>query len=238
MNTKKFIENYKDAFGGSTELPLVFWYSDNAIAQTAKKGRCIFTHLNEVRKGEAVSLNIDNIICGGGSFYCGFSDMPSYVPEFVSIKERYKQSPELVEALLSKISVPRISKSYLNIARVDQLESFEEVEGVLFYATPDILSGLVTWATFDNNHSDAVVSLFGSGCAQVITYTTQENNKGGYRCFLGLFDPSARPYLESNIMSFSIPMSRFKVMYQTMRQSCLFDTPAWSKIRERIIHES
>ena len=29
-------------------------------------------------------------------------------------------------------------------------------------------------------------------------------------------------------------MSRFKEMYHTMRESCLFDTHAWGKIKERI----
>ena len=29
-------------------------------------------------------------------------------------------------------------------------------------------------------------------------------------------------------------MSRFKEMYETMRQSCLFDTHAWGKIKERM----
>ena len=38
----------------------------------------------------------------------------------------------------------------------------------------------------------------------------------------------------SNELAFTIPMSRFKVMYNTMRQSCLFDTHGWAKILERI----
>ena len=32
----------------------------------------------------------------------------------------------------------------------------------------------------------------------------------------------------------AVPMSCFKVLYHTMRNSCLFDTYAWGKIRERI----
>ena len=34
---------------------------------------------------------------------------------------------------------------YLHFARIDRLTSFEKVEGLLFLATPDILSGLITW---------------------------------------------------------------------------------------------
>ena len=238
MILKDFILNYKKAFGEKVELPLAFWYSDYAIAQTDKKGHCIFSRLNVVRNGYGMSLNAGNIGCGGGKFYCGFAEIPPYVPDFVSLKEHYKQSPGLVEDMLAKIDVPRTAKSYLNFARIDKLESFGDAEGLLFYATPDMLRGLVTWAAFDNNEEDAVMSVFGSGCANAITYAIRENSKGGYRCFLGLFDPSARPHVASNIMTFVIPMSRFKVMSGTLLQSCLSGTHAWNKIRERIEREA
>jgi hypothetical protein len=43
-----------------------------------------------------------------------------------------------------------------------------------------------------------------------------------------------RPYFEADKLSYTIPMSRFREMCGTMRQSCLFDTHAWGKIRERM----
>ena len=103
---------------------------------------------------------------------------------------------------------------------------------MLFLPTPDILSGLVTWTFFDNNALDAVAAPFGSGCCSVITQTIIENRKQGKRTFLGFFDPSVRPYFEADLLSFTIPMSRFKEMYHTMRESCLFDTHAWEKSRK------
>lgn len=42
MILKDFILNYKKAFGEKVELPLAFWYSDYAIAQTDKKGSLYF----------------------------------------------------------------------------------------------------------------------------------------------------------------------------------------------------
>lgn len=106
---------------------------------------------------------------------------------------------------------------YLHFARIDRLTSFEKVEGLLFLATPD-----------------AVSTPFGSGCSSTITLTVNENRQGGHRTFLGFFDPSVRPYVESNLLSLTIPMSRFKMMYQTMRNSSLYDTHAWAKIKTRI----
>lgn len=101
-------------------------------------------------------------------------------------------------------------------------------------ANPDMLSGLASWAYFDNNSDETVTSFFGSGCSSIITQAVNENRKNGRRTFIGLLDPSARPYFEEDILSFMIPMSRFKEMCDTMRQSCLFDTHAWGKVRSRI----
>ncbi|MDR2913777.1 MAG: DUF169 domain-containing protein [Tannerella sp.] len=234
METVTFINNYREAFGESAELPVVFWYSDTPVAETEKINGCFFKALRSVRDGKPVSLNAENIGCGGGKFYTGFTEMPAHIPNFVSVKEKYKETPELMLDFLKQFGVPRTIKKYLNLTRIDKIDSFNDVEGIIFFATPDILSGLTTWAYFDNNSDDAVTSKFGSGCSTVITDTVIENKKNGKRTFIGFFDLSVRPHIEENIISFSIPMSRFKEMYHTMRNSSLFGTSAWSKLRDRI----
>ena len=74
----------------------------------------------------------------------------------------------------------------------------------------------------------------GSGCSTVVSQAVRENRNGGRRCFLGLFDPSVRPWVGADELCFVIPMSRFAGMCGTMRASCLFGTHAWDKVRERI----
>lgn len=140
----------------------------------------------------------------------------------------------MVIDFIESLDIPLTNQKYLNFAHIDTVETFEKVEGILFLATPDILSGLATWTYFDNNADDAVTAMFGSGCSAVVTNAVVENNRNGKRTFIGLFDPSVRPYVEANILSFVIPISRFREMYYTMRESCLFDTHAWKKVRERI----
>lgn len=234
MDVKVFINNYKEAFGENAELPIAFWYSDTALADTEKINGCFFKGLKVVRAGNPISLSIETIGCGGGKFYTGFTEMPERVPNFVSLKEKYKQTPEMVVEFIEHLGVPRSTKRYLNFTRIDLLENFDCVAGILFLASPDILSGLTTWAYFDNNSDDAVTAMFGSGCSAVVSNAIIENNRNGSRTFIGLFDPSVRPYIDANLLSFVIPMSRFKVMYHTMRASSLFDTHAWEKVRERI----
>lgn len=238
METHTFIANYREAFGTRAELPVAFWYSHHPAAPTEKVNGCLFKCMRRVRDGQVVTLDSETITCGGGKFYTGFTEMPERVPGFVSLKERYKKTPQMVTDFIRETGVPRADKPYLNFARIDRLDTFDELEGILFFATPDMLSGLATWACFDTNLPDAVAAPFGSGCCSVVTQAILENQKQGKRTFLGFFDPSVRPYFEENLLSFTIPMSRFKEMYHTMRQSCLFDTHAWGKIKQRMGREA
>lgn len=234
MDVKIFIDNYREAFGSDAGLPVVFWYSAEQLYPAEPIGGCFFKILGEVRNGRPVSLGRDNIGCGGGKLYAGFADMPPHVPDFVSFKERYKKTPEMVVEYVERIGMPRMDGLYLHLARIDQADSFEGKEGLIFFATPDILSGLATWAFYDSNDADAVVSSFGSGCSTVISQPLVENRRDGKRCFIGLFDPSVRPLFAPDELSFTIPLSRFREMYATMRESCLFGTHAWDKVRKRI----
>ena len=234
MELKEFIESYREAFGENAQLPLLFGYSDTPMAQTAKIGGCFFKGLQTAREGMPVSLNADIIGCGGGKLYTGFSDMPERVPNFVSLTEKYKRTPEMVIDYVKGLEMTRASKRYLNFVRADQAESFDGFEGVMFYATPDMLAGLCGWAYYDNNEPDAVVARFGSGCSTVVSMTVVENARGGYRCFLGLFDPSVRPWVGKDELSLTIPMSRFTVMLDTMRECFLFGFNAWEKVKARL----
>lgn len=238
MDTQSFIIAYREAFGADAPLPLVFWYSSEpAGGMHAKIPGCLFKCLKEAAGGTVVSLSSESIGCGGGKFYTGFTPMPPHVPEFVSLKERYKRDPESVRAFLDELRVPQAPATFLNLARADRTESFEGKEGILFLATPDILSGLLTWAYFDNNSPEAVSAPFGSGCCSVFTQAALENRRGGRRTFLGFFDPSVRPYVEENILSYTIPLARLRQMLATLHASCLFGTPAWQRVRARITRE-
>ena len=234
MDIKSFIQNYREAFGSKAPLPLLFGYSDQPVAQTEKIGGCFFKGLRMAREGQPVSLSAEVIGCGGGKLYTGFSDMPERVPGFVSLKEKYKKTPEMVVDYVNSLGMERAKKPYLNFIRADQAESFEGTEGVLFYATPDMLSGLCGWAFFDSNEPDAVVSEFGSGCSTVVSMTVVENARQGHRCFIGLMDPSVRPWVGKNELGFTIPFSRFTRMMETMKDCFLFDSHAWNKVKARL----
>ena len=216
MDAKEFAAAYGEAFGPAAGLPLLFWYSEEPVRAVPKVEGCFFKALAEAREGLPVSLNAGNI---------------------VSQKEHYKQTPEMVLEFIGRLGVPEASGAWLNFARVDTpqaAEAFGAADGMLFFATPDVLSGLVSWAVYDNNADDAVCAPFGSGCSAVVTQAVQENRRGGRSVFLALFDPSVRPWVDASALGFVAPMSRLREMCGTMRASCLFGTHAWNKVRDRI----
>ncbi len=234
MELREFIQSFREAFGENAQLPLLFRYSDTPVDDTSKIGGCFFKGLQAAREGTPVALSAEVIGCGGGKLYTGFSDMPERVPNFVSITEKYKRTPEMVADYVKRLEMPRATKPYLNFVRIDKAETLDGYEGVMFYATPDMLSGLCGWAFYDSNEPDAVVAQFGSGCSTVVSMTVVENAHRGQRCFLGLFDPSVRPWVGKNELSFTVPMSRFTVMMGTMRECFLFGSHAWERIKARL----
>ena len=212
MNIQEFICKYQEAFGKNTPLPIAFGYHHKAAEEVKKIPRCMIGAIRKVCNGKPLTLSADNVLCGGGSLYTAFAPMPDRVPVFVSEVEHYKQNQEQVKAYINRLDIRLTKKPYLNFIRIDQLESLEEMEGILFFATPDVLSGLCSWAFYDN---------------------TKENTAGGRRCFIGMLDPSARPLIPKNELTFTIPMCRFKEMLDTMEQSALFQK-AYSIVRKRI----
>lgn len=233
MKVIEFVDRFKEAFGEITPLPIAVWYDNHAVAEIKKVPKCMIGSISKVREGDPLTLSVDNVLCGGGSLYTAFKEMPERVPVFVSEVEHYKQSKDMVVEYVDELDIQLSDKPYLNFVRVDKLSSWENVEALIFFATPDILSGLCTWAFFDNNSIDTIVTRFGSGCASVITFAVKENRSNGRSCFLGMLDPSARPLVPENELTFSIPMSRFKEMLATMNDSALYQK-AFSALKRRI----
>lgn len=238
MDNRQFIKDYKDAFGEIATLPIAFWHSDTPVAVPEPVNGCFFPAFEKVRDGQPVSFDSTTMKCGGGKFYCGLAPMPEYVPTFVSEKEHYKASPALVKDFVERLEIDMDKHKYLNFQRLDQVENSIEFYGVLIFATPDILSGLVSWAYYDNSSADAVYAPWGSGCSTTIRQVIIEEENLGSRCFIGLFDPSVRPRVRANELMFGIPKSRLEEMVTFMRDTCLFNGAAWPKVRERIKKDS
>ena len=82
-------------------------------------------------------------------------------------KKNIRKSSELVLDFVEKANVQITTRQYLNISPITELENFNNVVGIFFLATPDMLSGLASWTFYDNNSDDAITAKFGSGCSSI-----------------------------------------------------------------------
>jgi len=234
MTPKEFISEYIACFGEASPLPIALIYSDKPMGELKNIPGCMFKQFQRANDGETVTLGATNFTCGGGKLYTGLGPAPERVYNFVSNVEKYKSTPEAVHCSINSIDARLSDKPYINFIRVDCLESFDNIEGLMFFVSPDILSGLFAWANYDREDINAVQSPWGSGCSTTITSLVNENRRGGKHCFIGMLDISARPFFSADILSFSIPKSRFTEMCETLSQCCVSGAPAWTRIKNRI----
>ncbi len=234
-----------EKYFNKSELPITFYYTDEAkdteIVKPPAGHRCIMLDLAKVRKGNSISFSADSIGCHGGKRYLGFSSelMPDF-DYFLSCGipgrlegERYRKSPELVKELMQKVPAFEAPGKYIIFKRWDKLEETDNPEVVIFLAYPDVLSGLFTLANFDADNPNGVFCPFSAGCGSIVQFPYFEKDSDKPRGVLGMFDVSARPYVEENTLSFSVSIKKFITMLDNMEESFLI-TESWRKVQKRI----
>jgi hypothetical protein len=240
----EFLQKWEKYFG-KAELPFVYFYASDpgtaVIAKPNKDWSCIIRELVKVRKGESLAYNESSLRCMGSKRYLGYSKgMRPNFEYFLSCGipgemegERYIRTPEMVREVMKKMQTIPTDGKYIIFKRWDKLEEPDEPEGVIFFATPDILSGLFTLANFDQVDGDGVIAPFSSGCGSIVYRSWLENAKENPRAVLGMFDCSARPCVPKEILSFSVPMKKLLTMMSNMDESFLI-TETWETVRKRI----
>jgi uncharacterized protein (DUF169 family) len=241
---ERFLEKWKEYFDG-TNLPITFYYSNEAgnleVVKPPSGHQCFIGVLSRVRNGTSLSFNVDSIGCGGGKRYLGFTEeiMPNF-EYFLSCGipgklegERYKKTPELVKEVVKKMPAFKAPAQFIVFKRWDKLEQADHPEVVIFFAPPDVLSGLFTLTNFDEAEPNGIFTPFSAGCGTIVQYPYLEKDSTRPRGVLGMFDVSARPFVPKETLSLALPMKKFQRMIENMEESFL-TTLSWDKVRARI----
>lgn len=238
----KFIQLWNQYFNHA-ELPITFQFSQSnlgiAVSEPSQGHRCLISQILKVRRGESICLQNESVNCIGGKRYLMYTDsMPQNFECYISHYpdghgERYKLLPEQVSSFWDHL--PKLSTKGENLIfkRWDRLDESDEPESVIFFANPDVLSGLFTLACFDSVAEDEVIAPFGAGCTSIVYYPYREHIKGTNRSVMGLFDPSARKCAKSDLFTFAVPINKFMKIIDHMEESFLI-TETWTTIQRRI----
>jgi uncharacterized protein (DUF169 family) len=240
-----FIVLWKKFFG-EAELPIAFYYTnEEGHAELVKPDtiarRCVIAALSLVRKGRALCFDAESIGCSGGQQCLGFREtlepddkylLSCGIPGKVE-GERYMKTPEIAAEALKLMPSFRAPAKFIVFKRWDSLNESDEPEVVIFFACPDVLSGLFSLANFEETEPNDVFTPWGSGCSSIVTYPFLEKDSVRPRAIIGLFDVSARPFIPENTLSFSISMRKFERMVRNMEESFL-TTKSWKAVHKRI----
>ena len=239
-----FLSQWKKYFNNA-DLPIVFYYSDNpgdtTVSQPENKQHCMICHLKKVFSGESLAFSKESLKCSGAKRYLGFSDTirPGF-EYFLSCGienemegERYKRSPEIVREIMKNQKKSLITGKYIVFRRWDKIGENDNPEVVIFFSTPDVLSGLFTLSGFDQADNYSTIAPFGAGCGSIIHYPYIEKDSENPKAVIGMFDVSARPCVMPGILSFAVPMVKFVKMMKYMDESFLI-TGSWKEVQKRI----
>jgi uncharacterized protein (DUF169 family) len=239
-----FIRDWEEYFPGEP-LPITFEFStDPGNVQQAKipdGWRCLICDLKKVRAGTDLAFDRDSITCRGGRRYCGYDQEPfENFRYFLSSGiegelegERYKRTPEIVDVWQKEISLMDNSGKYIIFRRWDHLSEADNPSVVIFFVRPESLSGLFSLANFSRTDAFGVITPMGAGCSSLIHYPMLEQQSEDPRAVLGMMDPSARPCVPLDTLTFAVPMRLFTTMIQEMGESFLI-TPTWKKVEQKI----
>ncbi len=237
-------ETFRTALG-LKESPLGVLYTHkkpDGITPKAGVHLCLIHLLKKARiQGETVYFDKDHFGCPGGAFYMGFLESPfPQIEYFLSCGipgqmegERYFKAPELAKAYIEKVKPRPAPAEYCLFKPIEAFGKDERPEVVVFFAPPDILSGLFTLTQYALERTDGVVAPFGSGCSAILTHPLKEAEKKEPRAVLGMFDVSARPAVERDVFTFAMPYSVFLKLHENVDGSFL-QTASWKKVIERI----
>lgn len=204
---------------------------------------CLICQINRVRKGTPLVFDASSISCPGGLMYAGYSTKRppdfrhflSYGKPGVLEGERYKMTPEIVDSWEKTIPEFSSAGKEMHFTRWDQLAEADSPDVVIFFARPEVLSGLFTLANYDRSDPNGVICPMGAGCSSIISYPVLEGQKreDEPKVVLGIFDPSARPCVPLDVLSMAFPMKRFEKAVGYMEESFL-STKTWTRVQKKI----
>ncbi len=207
-----------------------------------KNFSCVLGVIWRARKKKTVAyFNKERFGCIGGCFYLGYLqpylNMHPYfistgIPEILE-GEQYKASPDLARDFFDATDPLPAPKRFCVIQPINQFRGDETPEVVIFFARPEVLTGLRSLVAFISEDIDSFRSPFGPGCSGIVTWPMKYLNEGKEYAVLGGFDPSCRQFFKTDELSCAVPYSMYTKMVGQWEQSFL-TTNTWKTAKKKI----
>lgn len=209
---------------------------------------CVMGNIWLARKKQGTAyISTEEYGCPGGSFYCSMMK-PNlrFIEHYVTTGfegtpihgERYLPSPEAMRKFLDAVNPRKAPGKYCLFKPLSLFSGSEKPEFIIFFARPEVLSGLFTHTTFTTGEIDSVVSPFGAGCTNVVAWPLHYQEQGLEKAVLGGFDPSARKYMKTDELTFTVSWPLYQKMLKALPESVFSVDGAWTTVRKKINHSA
>lgn len=218
---------------------------DEALQFVEGRWGCVIAMLSAAAKGRTAVMDRKAVACQGGAIGLGLCKeykIPGGIEYFLSCGrgegypegECYFKSPEIAKQFADSLPVEDIPYEYVIFKPLPLVDLEKETPTlVCMYANPDQLSALVVLANYFRTPPDNVMIPMGAGCHSIFIYPYAESKKEQPRAVVGMVDITARPMVDSNVLSFTVPWSMFLEMEENVPGS-FFEKHDWKKVRDRI----
>lgn len=218
---------------------------EGALEFKQGKWGCVVAMFTAAARGKTAVFSNETCGCGGGKIGLGFTDKYEHIPggieHFLSSGkgegypegEAYIKTPELARAFVEQLPRTCVPTKYVVVKPLDEVEPEDQPRLVVFFAEPDQLSALVVLANYGRAGGQSVIIPFGAGCHTVCLIPYNESGKEEPKAVVGVTDISARPMVDPDLLSFTVPFSMFQEMEANVPGSFL-EKESWKKVRARI----
>ncbi|WDP88526.1 MAG: DUF169 domain-containing protein [Desulfobacter sp.] len=235
------------AFGPKPGVPISRELEDQGqvdMQAVFKTFSCVIGNIWLARKKQcAAYISSGEYGCPGGVFYCSMMK-PNlrFIEHYVTTGfegtpiqgERYLPSPESMRKFLGKVDPREAPAKYCIFKPLSLFSEGEVPEFVIFFARPEVLTGLFTHTMFTTGDVDSVASPFGAGCTNILAWPLYYKEQGKEKAVLGGFDPSARKYLKTDELTFTVPLTLYQKMLKTLPESMFNVGKEWAVVRKKV----
>ncbi|AMK12461.1 DUF169 domain-containing protein [Pseudodesulfovibrio indicus] len=195
------------------------------------------------KKGGAAYISSEEYGCVGGAYYCSMMKPHlRFIEHYVSTGyegtplhgERYMPDPDAMRAFMEEVNPREAPGKYCIFKPLSLFTDETKPEFVIFFARPEVLSGLFTQAVFATGDMDCVVSPFGAGCTNMVSWPLYYKGKGLEKAVIGGFDPSARKFMKTDELTFTVSLDLYEKMLAALPESMFTHETDWKGVRKKV----
>ncbi len=195
------------------------------------------------KKHRAAFISTEEYGCPGGAYYCAMMKPHlKFIEHYVSAGlegtpvhgERYMPNADAMRTFMLKLNPRTAPRKYCVFKPLQLFSDSEPPEFIIFFARPEILTGLFIQTTFTTGDMECVVSPFGAGCTNILGWPLYYKEQGVEKGVIGGFDPSARKFMKTDELTFTVPLGLYEKMLAALSESMFNHNTTWESVRKKV----